>query len=216
MFTSRIRNKVFRRSSSFEFDKIKDDDSSSCVTVDAEDSRRSRESSTCEMADAENITQRSRTLESRPLHIDAVERPFKSILKLSDASPSSRTHSVVFSEDTQVRPIVSMADLVKKKSELWYQKKDYERTIAKSQSLLKKSQKKCKPEICLRGLENLNKDKEERRDAWAAVLEEQSYQRLKDFCDEEAIAQLYIRTCVKSHLEAEVRAIQDAQAAFEC
>jgi hypothetical protein len=64
---------------------------------------------------------------------------------------------------------------------------------------------------CTRGLENLTKDKTERYDAWDAVLDEQDCQRENGVYNDEALSIIYKQSCIKSQLEAELRALQDAK-----
>lgn len=185
-----LKSKLLRKRSN-SINKSQDD-SSSCSTAELEDSWRSVVS------------------ESIPQHIANNGAPRRSCLKVPNGPRPSRRDSIEFSEGVLVTLIVPTTRLVKRKSELWFRSKDYERITASAYDIVDRADKGT-TNRCTRGLENLTKDKTERYDAWDAVLDEQDCQRENGVYNDEALSIIYKQSCIKSQLEAELRALQDAK-----
>lgn len=189
-----LKNKLLRRRSA-SIDKS-ENDSSSCSTVELEESWRSEAS------------------DALPQHNEKSKAPLRSSLKGSIRAQATKKNSIEFCERVKVTLIVPTTRLVRKKSELWLRNKDYDRIIATSYDILDRAESGTTKD-CTRGLENLVKDKSERYDSWDALFDEQNVQREHGVYDDEALATIYMQKCAKSQVEAERRAIQDAQDALK-
>jgi hypothetical protein len=171
-------------------------DSSSCSTTELEESWRSDVS------------------ESIPQHIANKRASRRSSLKVLNSPRPSRPDSIEFCERVEVTLITPTTRLVKRKSELWFRSKDYERIAASAFEIVDRVDEGT-TNCCTRGLENLMKDRTERYDAWDAVLDEQEFQRVSGVYNDEALSSIYKQSCTKSQLEAELRALQDAKDALQ-
>jgi hypothetical protein len=139
--------------------------------------------------------------------------PRRSSLKGANGPRSSRRHSISFSEQVIVTPVVPTSEMVKKKSDLWLQSQDYDRIITKVQAIADRAGNGGGPKYCTRGLEALmlNEEDPQKYGACDAVLDEQWNQAQNGIYDDKALSTIYKLSSISSKMEANLRGLQDAK-----
>jgi hypothetical protein len=193
MTITSLKNKLFPKRSN-SIDKSQDDDKS-CATVPIDESWRSTSS------------------EATPQPIESNNAPRRSSLKGLNSNRPKRP-SITFCEVVEVIPIVPTTKLIRKKSELWFGTKDYERIQANLFDIVDQAEQGT-PKSCTRGLENLKKDQTALYNAWDAVLGVQLFQRETGVYNDEKLSNIYKLSCANSRVEARFRARQDEKEAME-
>lgn len=136
----------------------------------------------------------------------------RSSLKGANGPPTPKRHSITFSNHVLVSPVVPTTEMIKKKSELWFQRKDYDKIKAKIYAIADlAAEGEIDKKICTRGLESLIvKDSAlQRYEAWNAVLDEQWNQIETGDYDDQALSTVYKLSSVNSQMQAKLRASQD-------
>jgi hypothetical protein len=139
--------------------------------------------------------------------------PRRSSLKGANGPRSLRRHSISFSEQVIVTPVVPTTEMVKKKSDLWLQGEDYARIMTKVHTIADRAADGGGPKYCTRGLEALilNEEDPQRYEACDAVLDEQWNQVRNGIYDDKALSRIYKLSSISSKMEAKLRGLQDAK-----
>jgi len=185
----------------------------SCGDDDAERSSRQDRSAQTTSIDRDPFGSSERSFNNEPNHHTSVRRR-SSIKGKNPDLPIRRRHTLTFSNDVTVKPVVPTQEMVKDKSRLWFEVKDYEMMQKKIFLIADRAKEGREGNYCTRGLESIiRSDSVTRRYAsWDAVLDEQEIQwdAGKDYSDE-AVAKNYRRLAEACRAEATVRGKQDAQ-----
>lgn len=135
----------------------------------------------------------------------------RSSMKGANGPRPVRRSSLTFCEQVVVTPVVPTTELVKKKSELWLQSRDYDKIMTKAYGIADRVAEGTDQKHCTRGLETLlSSEKEEKaHEAYDAVLDEQWKQAKKGIYDENALSRVYRRSSITSKNDAFLRAQKD-------
>eukprot|EP00980_Cylindrotheca_fusiformis_P018046 scaffold5772_cov101-Cylindrotheca_fusiformis.AAC.5 len=138
----------------------------------------------------------------------------RSSLKGSNGPRPHRRHSITFSNEVLVSPVVPTTAMIKNNSDLWFQEKDYDRMKQKVYAIADlAAEGEMDKKYCTRGLESLIKNNSSQKyGAWDAVLDEQENQLSSGDIDDQALSTVYRLYTASSQMEAKIRALKDEKA----
>jgi hypothetical protein len=143
-------------------------------------------------------------------------------LVLPSGETKNKRTSITFAENSDVREVEPISDLVDNPNRLWFQSSEYEYIQAKIYEMIDVAKTTKKSEdrptwVCMRGLEPVldSEIAASRQEASGMVLDEQRMQKAHKKFDAEYIRDMYRFHTVESQERAQERAAKDAEEVAE-